>query len=178
MIRLAPTIAAVLFPVAVFAAGEESPTPPTPTETTVECTDGQVWDDASKSCVAPQESSLDDDTLFRAAREFAYAGQPQAAIGALEAMSDPTEDRVLTYLGFANRKLGRQDIAMGYYQAALTRNPDNLLARSYMGQGYVEIGDIALAQAQLREIRTRGGRQTWAEVSLAQAIRSGKGYSY
>jgi Tfp pilus assembly protein PilF len=67
---------------------------------------------------------------------------------------------------------------MTYYQAALAADPDNFLARSYMGQGHAEAGEIVLAQAQLSEIRARGGRGTWAEWSLRQAIQTGSGYNY
>ena len=67
---------------------------------------------------------------------------------------------------------------MTYYTAALDADPNNLLARSYMGQGHVASGQMVLAQAQLTEIRMRGGRDSWAEVSLQQAINTGVGSSY
>ena len=35
-----------------------------------------------------------------------------------------------------------------------------------------------LAYAQLTEIRSRGGRGTWAEISLRMALQNGQGYSY
>ena len=70
------------------------------------------------------------------------------------------------------------DRGLAYYHRALSANPGNLLARSYLGQAYVALGEIRLARAELSEIRQRGGRQTWAELSLRQAIESGKGYSY
>ena len=85
---------------------------------------------------------------------------------------------MLTYLGFAHRQSGDVDLGMAYYEQALAKNPNNLLARSYMGQAYVKLGALEKAREQLTEIRTRGGRLTWAEVSLAQAIKSGVGYSY
>ncbi len=171
-------VAAIAAPAIAFAAGGGGDKPPRQTNTTKVCTDGQVWDEKAKSCTSPQESRLDDNTLYQAAREFAYAGQYENALGALAAMSDPTEDRVLTYLGFAHRQSGDVDLGMAYYEQALAKNPDNLLARSYMGQAYVKLGALEKARAQLTEIRTRGGRLTWAEVSLAQAIKSGVGYSY
>lgn len=170
--------AAILAPALAFAAGGDDKSPPKPTKTTTECNDGTVWDEKSKSCVAPKESRLDDDVLYRAAREFAYAGQYQHAIDALAAMSDPTEDRVLTYLGFAHRQSGETELGMAYYQQAIAKNPGNLLARSYMGQAYVKLGALELARAQLVEIQERGGRLTWAETSLRTAIESGKGHSY
>ncbi|MEM9757156.1 MAG: hypothetical protein AAF914_14230, partial [Pseudomonadota bacterium] len=64
------------------------------------------------------------------------------------------------------------------YLAAIDANPDNLLVRSYMGQGLVTLGRVAEAQAQLVEIRMRGGAGTWPEESLAEALRTGQTYSY
>jgi len=170
--------AALILPVAVFAAGSDSSTPPTPTDTTTTCKTGKVWSEAKKKCVAPVQGSLDDDTLYQAVREFAYAGQYDNALQALAAMSDPNDDRVLTYRGFVARKTGDIDLGNAYYRQAIARNPDNLLARSYMGQGFAESGDLDAARAQLTEIRARLGRGTWAEVSLRMAIDSGKGASY
>ena len=169
--------ALLTLPAAGYAAGMDS-TPPTQTNTTAQCQNGQVWSEQDKACVDAQESRLDDDTLYGAVREFAYAGMYDEARGALAAMSDPTDDRVLTYMGFVHRKQGDVDLGNAYYRQAIARNPDNYLARSYMGQGFVETGEIAAARAQLTEIRTRGGRGTWAEISLRMAIENGRGYSY
>lgn len=176
--RISLALALSTLPFAVFAAGTDDTKPPTPTETTTECKDGLVWDKKKKECVEPVEGRLDDDTLFRAARELAWAGQNEAALKVLAAMQEGDSDRVLTYKGFANRKAGRVEEGMAFYSAALARNPDNILARSYMGQGLVEQGEAALARLQLDEIRARGGAGTWAEASLADAIRTGVTYSY
>ena len=81
-------------------------------------------------------------------------------------------------MGSANRKAGRMDEGMKYYQTALAQNPDNILARSYMGQAYVQMGNKQLASAQLDEIVARGGQGTWAEQSLRQAIQTGALFSY
>lgn len=167
---------ALVLPTFGMAAGGGSA--PSTTSTTATCTNGQIYDADTKSCVNPQESSLTDEERYEAAREFAYVGQYQAARDALAAMTAQDDGRVQTYLGFTARKLGNMEKAMLHYTAALAQNPDNILARSYMGQGFVEQGEIAAAKQQLREIRARGGRNTWAEFSLAQAIRTGSGYSY
>lgn len=171
-------------PLGAFAAGGDSTggstwtNPPKETQTTKECKGVKVWDDKKKRCVAPKNSGLDTDTLYNAVRELAYAGRPADAQGVLAAMPDQSDDRVLTYWGFTHRKLGDLDRAAFYYQAAIAANPDNILARSYMGQGFVEAGKTDLAIAQWREITARGGEGSWAEVSLREAIRTGLTYSY
>ncbi|MFQ6552806.1 tetratricopeptide repeat protein [Aestuariibius insulae] len=167
----------LLVPSTLLAAGGGGSTPPTPTETTTQCENGQIYDEATKACADPKDARFDDDSRYDAARELAYADRHNDARHVLAAM-DQSDDRTLTYLGFTARKMGDQAGAERYYQAALSANPDNLLARSYMGQGYAEAGDLDAARAQLTEIRTRGGRDTWAEVSLRLALESGTGPSY
>lgn len=168
----------VFLPGFALAAGSESSTPPTSTETTNECTDGQVWDLATESCMAPEESSNDDNARLNDVRELAYDGQFQAALDVLDTLDDPTASLAQTYYGFAHRKAGRTDLAMAYYNAALASDPENLLARSYMGQGLVAKGDVVAAYAQLTEIRARGGAGSWAETALEQAITTGYSTNY
>ena len=56
---------------------------------------------------------------------------------------------ILTYLGFANRKLGRFDIAESYYRAALAAAPAHRGATEYFGELMVERRDIAGARRML-----------------------------
>jgi Tfp pilus assembly protein PilF len=176
--RLAIAALFCVLPMTAFAVGTEETTPPTPTETTTVCTDGQVYDAETKACKNPQDASLNDDIRFEALRELAYAGRYDDARRVLAAMQEGETDRVLTYLGFIARKSGDVPAGMAYYARALDVNPDNILARSYMGQALVEQGDIAAAARQLDEIRQRGGAGTWAEASLALAVGTGQTLSY
>ena len=141
--------AMLALPAAAFAAGTETNEPPKPTATTTECAEGTVWDETQGKCVAPKESRLDDDGLYRAVRELASA-RSQGDLASGEAL----------------------------YRAALEVNPDNLLARSYMGQGYVTEGRVDEAYAQLVEIRSRGGADGWPAEALETAIRTGVTTSY
>jgi Flp pilus assembly protein TadD len=178
-VRLIAAAATVcLLPFAALAAGSDDTEPPPATQTSTECVKGQVWDEATKSCVDAESGQLDDDTRFRAVRELAWAGRPEDALIVLSAMTEGQTDRVLTYIGFANRKAGRMAEGLAAYDAALALNPDNLLCRSYLGQAYVEIGQIDLAQLQLDEIRARGGAGLWAETALQSAIQTGETHSY
>lgn len=176
--RFSIFITALIFPLAAFAAGSSGNTPPKPTKTTTSCVGGQIWDSQTKACVDARESRLNDDTRYGAVRELAYAGRLDDAQYVLAAMTDQKESRVLTYYGFTHRKAGRTDLGMQYYTAALKADPDNLLARSYMGQGFVEAGDFDAARVQLAEIEARGGNGGWPETSLRQAIDSGKTLDY
>ena len=165
-------------PFAAFAAGSDDAVPPTPTETTTDCKEGEVWDEKTKLCTAPEDARLDDDTRFDAVRELAYAGRPEDALRVLAAMREGQTDRVLTYLGFANRKAGRLEEGLAFYAQALVANPNNLLARSYLGQAFVDMGETNLAAAELDQIRARGGADTWAFASLHQALQTGQTTNY
>lgn len=172
------TLALATMPVSALAVGFNDDTPPKPTETTTTCSNGQVWDADVKLCVDPDKSSLNDSDRMKAVRELAYAGRLLDAERVLDTVLDQQADPVLTYRGFIARKSGNSDAALDWYGRALATNPDNLLARSYLGQWHVEQGNVALARAELREIRQRGGRSTWPEVSLRMAIQSGASYGY
>lgn len=173
-----PLTLAVTLSAPVLAAGGFGSSAPKPTKTSEDCRGVRVWDEKKKRCVRPKKSSLNDTGLYGAVRELAYAGRYLDAQGVLAAMSDQNDDRVLTYKGFTERKLGNVDVAMVFYQKALDQNPDNILARSYMGQGLLDQGDKIGAVAQLREIQSRGGAGTWAEQSLSKAIASGVTYRH
>ncbi len=177
MLRL--TLAAALIaPTIALGAGSDSSEPPTPTETTDLCLEGYLWDEELQLCVLITEEMLDDDASYRAVREMAYAGRLDDALAVLARMGEGDSDRVLTYRGFIARKQGRMSAAMTYYSAALLQNPDNLLTRSYMGQGLVVLGDVKAARAQLVQIRARGGAGTWPATALAAAIETGASSDY
>ncbi|WP_370402050.1 tetratricopeptide repeat protein [Sulfitobacter sp. JB4-11] len=141
------------------------------------CQTGLVYDKKTKTCVNAQESSLDVDTLYQTVRSLAYAGRYDDAQTVLAAMPQD-DDRTLTYMGFTNRKMGNVDTAMAFYTRAIEVNPSNVLARSYMGQGLVEMGQIPAAIKELHAIRAHGGTGTWAEASLAKAIATGETFNY
>lgn len=68
----------------------------------------------------------------------------QAAVG-------PHPD-VLNYMGFASRKLGRLDDALAYYGEALAIDPNHLGANEYLGELYIQMGDLGRARRQLARL--------------------------
>lgn len=160
-----------------YAAGGSDDTPPKPTRTTTECSDGQIYDEDAKACVDADQKSFNDDDRYDAVRELAYAGAYDRAKAIMASAYQPDDPRFLNYRGFIARKQGDMAQAMEFYTAALAVDPDYLLARSYMGQGLAASGDINGAKEQLAEIAKRGGRETWAYVALKLAL-GGKPSSY
>ncbi len=59
---------------------------------------------------------------------------------------------ILTYLGFAHRKQDNTSEAFAYYTEALNIAPDHLNANEYLGEYYVELGDLDRAKAQLAKL--------------------------
>lgn len=179
MQRLALLTAAFCLSAApVFAVGTEDETPPTPTETTTECVDGQIYDEDTKACIEATDQSLNDDRRYDAVRELAYAGAYDRATAIINASDAPDDPRFLNYRGFIARKSGNSEDAMVFYRAALAKAPNYHLARSYMGQGLVAMGDIKGAKAQLAEIAARGGESTWAYTALDQTLGGKAAFDY
>lgn len=56
---------------------------------------------------------------------------------------------ILNYLGYAHRKLGEFDKAKNYYAEALAIDPGHKGANEYLGELYLELGDMAKARQQL-----------------------------
>jgi tetratricopeptide (TPR) repeat protein len=168
ILALAAT-ASLTFAGAAFAAGGDSDA------SKPQCKDGQTYDEASKKCV-DKSGQLNDDTIYSTARQLAYAGKYDDALSMLKRAKNQNDPRILTYYGFTNRKLGNVDVAMDYYNRAIAADANNLLARSYMGQGLVQEGKLEEARAQLIEIRDRGGKGTYAYEALYEALKSGSTY--
>lgn len=61
---------------------------------------------------------------------------------------------ILTYLGFANRKLKNFESAEQYYQAALAVAPEHRGATEYYGELMVERGDLAGAKKKLARLES------------------------
>jgi tetratricopeptide (TPR) repeat protein len=102
---------------------------------------------------APRETGAE---LYVAAVRLINEGKYVQAIAMLEqsqAIIGPHPD-ILNYLGYSNRKLGRMESAASYYREALAINPDHLGANEYLGELYLEIGDIAAARWQLAKLDT------------------------
>ncbi|HEX8263623.1 MAG TPA: tetratricopeptide repeat protein, partial [Allosphingosinicella sp.] len=72
-------------------------------------------------------------------------------LNAARATFGPHPD-VLTYLGFAHRKLGRLNAAEAYYRSALAAVPDHRGATEYYGELMVERGDLAGAERMLAKL--------------------------
>lgn len=94
------------------------------------------------------------DAAYVSAVALINEGRYEPAIVELEAAlwsAGPHPD-LLTYLGFANRKLRRYDTARGWYEMALAVAPEHRGALEYYGELKLELGDVAGARAHLARL--------------------------
>lgn len=129
----------------------------------------------SKPACKGHRDSLDDE-IYNAAYWLAREGKYDEARALLVRATNPSDPRILNYMGFTTRKLGDVDAALVYYRKALAIDPDYTLARSYMGEAFLQKGDLTAAREQLSEIARRTVTTSVEYVELANHIeRFGQG---
>ena len=126
--------------------------PPTPAASPNATTPSTTTDPATTSWNFP--SLQEGRSSFAEAVGLINQARYQEALTALErtqAAVGPHPD-ILTYMGFANRKLGRYQQSFAYYQQALGIDPNNLGVNEYLGELYVQLGDLPRARQQLARL--------------------------
>lgn len=101
------------------------------------------------------------------------------ALASLEAAKTQAPDNadVFNLLGFANRKLGRFDVAMVNYQKALRLDRNHRGAHEYIGELYLQKSDLASAKkhlAALDRICTFGCDEYYDLKKAVQAFAASK----
>jgi tetratricopeptide (TPR) repeat protein len=164
------TMLALTFSVASFAPayamGDGDDSTPKP-----KCKKGEVVKNGK--CVKAHSGVLPDEDLYRQGRALAQAGDYEGALMILQLVANQNDPRVLNYIGYSHRKSGRLEQAFGYYSKAIEIDPNFVLAREYLGEGYVAAGRIDLAKAQLTEIANRCGTTCEEYQELAEHIETG-----
>lgn len=134
------------------------------------CQKGYVWSKRQNKCVPKRSNLINDNERYNYAVWLGKSGEHALSLEILAAMSDQTSPRVLTYLGFNHRSLGEWHRGIALYRQALAKDPDYILAREYLGEGYVKAGKIELAERQLVEIKNRCGAHCKSYTNLLMVI--------
>lgn len=124
---------------------------------------------AWQACVGSAQAVQSDAELFYAGYWLARTGRYEEALQYLRLAKQPDE-RILTYIGFATRKLGDVNAALPYYARALTINPEYSVARAYLGEAYLARSEPERAKAELAEIARRCGTSCVEHIDLAGHI--------
>jgi len=112
----------------------------------------------TQASIGPDTALLADaksaDALYYQAVGLINEGNYEAALRRLDraALAFGPHPDILTYQGFANRKLARFGTAEVYYNRALAVAPEHLGALEYYGELKVERGDMAGAKAHLAKL--------------------------
>jgi tetratricopeptide (TPR) repeat protein len=136
----------------------------------VSCGNGLVWSGEAQACTDSHSAALTEQDFYNEARTLADEGQYQAALDTLAHIKNQEQARVLNLIGYNTRKLGEVDKGLDHYHRALAIDPNYLLAREYLGEGYLQKGDLARARAELTEIADRCGDRCEEYDKLEKAI--------
>lgn len=177
---IAALVASTLTAGVAYAAGGTGNTipapavavPATPAPMMAHCKKGQVAmkKHGKMKCVAAKAELVPDDQLYTQGWQLAKAGEYDWAIEVLSAVKDQNNPDVLNMLGYSNRKAGRIELGISYYDKALTLKPDFVRAREYLGEGYVAAGKLDLAKVQLSEIQKICGTTCEEYQDLSKVI--------
>jgi len=121
----------------------------------VSCGNGHVWSGKQQACIDGHSASLTDQDFYTEAVALADEGHFQEARDLLSRIQKQEQSRVLNMVGYTTRKLGDVDKGLDYYKRALALDPNYLRAREYLGEGYLQKGDLSKAKEQLTEIANR-----------------------
>lgn len=88
---------------------------------------------------------------YRQARALIDDGDYAAALPLLRQVvaREPNNADAYNELGFAQRKLGDREAALLNYRKALAIDPEHLGANEYLGELYIEMGDLVQARERL-----------------------------
>jgi tetratricopeptide (TPR) repeat protein len=137
------------------------------------CPAGYVSKDGK--CVHASRGVLPDEELYRQGRALALGHHFEEALPILMAINRTDDSMVYTMQGFTLRKLGRYNEGLALYDKALAIEPNNVNTHEYMGEYYVEIGNLESARMELAKVESICGRAGCEQYEdLAEAIETGK----
>ncbi len=130
----------------------------------------QKWKRCRRRNGLPTQTSAEAEEALVLGYALAKDGRYEEALRRLKAFETVQDPRVLTYIGFAERKLGRVAQAMTYYAKALEIDPMNVATLEYQGEAHLQKGDVAAAKSNLAQIEGICGTDCDAYQVLAKAI--------
>ena len=120
---------------------------------------------------APTPAPAPTPVTLGAAQQKIDAGDYRGAIPMLTVITkaDPNNADALNLMGYSLRKTGQPDMATQYYNRALAVMPKHLGTNEYLGELYVELGQVDKAQERLAVLHAACGNCIQAQ-ELAEFI--------
>jgi tetratricopeptide (TPR) repeat protein len=110
------------------------------------CGTRQVWSGGVEACVDGTTAPVTDDDLYLVGRDLGQDGHYAEALKLFFCIKNREQARVLNSIGYSKRKLGDVDKGIEYYHQALAIDPNFTKARQYLGEAYLQKGDVAKAR--------------------------------
>jgi tetratricopeptide (TPR) repeat protein len=82
----------------------------------------------------------------------------------------PDNADALNLMGFSERKMGKMDESLEYYNKALALNPNHLGANEYLGELYLDMKDVKKAQERLDVLKNACGGTCEEYTELKEKI--------
>jgi tetratricopeptide (TPR) repeat protein len=82
----------------------------------------------------------------------------------------PDNADALNLMGFSERKVGKLDESLKYYNKALALNPNHLGANEYLGELYLDMKDVKKAQERLAVLKNACGGTCAEYTELKEKI--------
>lgn len=130
------------------------------------------WKKCRRKNGLPTSATEQTEELLTLGYTLAISGRYEQALSFLRRAEESNDPRVLTYIGFSERKLGRLDRAMAYYARAIKLDPRNVATLSYMGEAHLQRGELAAANVKLGNIESLCGTKCEPFKALNLAIAS------
>lgn len=153
---------------AARAADSDTTTPPVATETTTTCTDGKIWNEEKKECIAPEELKPAEGTTTE---ETAPADGTPAEDGAATEEQKKTEREIDDKLYEAAREFayaGQHENALRALRAAYDQEDPRIL--NYMGYNTRKLGNMALGMTYYKRALQKDENYILARSYMGQAL--------
>ena len=127
---------------------------------------------AAGSSSAPTTGSASADGEYKMAQASIAQADYQTAMTHLQNVLSTTPDNAdaLNLMGFSERKMGKLDESLEYYNKALALNPNHLGANEYLGELYLDMKDVKKAQERLDVLKNACGGTCAEYTELKEKI--------
>jgi Flp pilus assembly protein TadD len=114
-----------------------------------------AWHGAFAEPYEANPSAAERDLDYAAGKKALEAKEWPEAIRrfSIAARRDPDNADLQNYLGYSHRNLRQYELAFAHYKRAIELNPRHRGAHEYIGEAYLQVGDLPNAERHLAALR-------------------------